>query len=277
MEVQNRCGIFEEKSNIEEGFRKKSFFLFSNKYCMRINEDYIEDFSAEELTNNKPDPETDFVVPQTTSLLEMTGAEDAVALIWIDSFADETAEYAIAAMRQRLETLDSSFDKMHHITERSKFIVGGAELGIDDVRADDFSKWLVTNEQLHNGHYEKFIAFSFKTNIKNSAQMVLLLYRMCKAAYYALLPFIEDFSFNIVYKTDYSSSSWTRREVNYDFIKDVRDAAEEAETEDDSSWRNLSRYVEMFMPFMVGGRPKYPNFDKIAEELIDGLEDYVTE
>ena len=55
---------------------------------MRINEDYIEDFSAEELTNNKPDPETDFVVPQTTSLLEMTGAEDAVALIWIDSFAD---------------------------------------------------------------------------------------------------------------------------------------------------------------------------------------------
>ena len=36
-------------------------------------------------------------------------------------------------------------------------------------------------------------------------------------------------------------------------------------------------YFEMFMPFMIGGRPKYPNFDKIAEELIDELENYVTE
>ena len=115
---------------------------------MRINEDYIENLGTEEIIQEKPDYETDFVVPQMTSLIEQTGFDNGIVIFWIDSFEDESTDYAIDAMRPSLDNLNDALDRFPKITERSKFIVGAADL--DMAGNDDFSKWLVTNEEPHN-------------------------------------------------------------------------------------------------------------------------------
>ena len=68
---------------------------------MRINEDYIEDFGTKEIVQEKPDYETDFVVPQMTSLIKQTGFDNGIVIFWIDSFENDSTDYAIDAMIRR--------------------------------------------------------------------------------------------------------------------------------------------------------------------------------